>query len=138
VADAVLVAEDSSPMRHVADYAGCTLAGGDGFAEALENALACARREHVFLLKAGHAAEPALIDEVRDFLEYGRGAQGACGLVRETATNLLTQIFPRAAPLAGLVASRDRCRETHARDLADLARRLRPAVALKSGARRLL
>jgi hypothetical protein len=100
--------------------------------------LVCARRDHVFLLKAGYAAEPALIDEVRDFLEYGRGGKDACGVVRESAASFVTRVFPRASAVAGLVAGRDKCRAVRGRNLDDLARRLRPAVQLKNGARRLL
>jgi hypothetical protein len=138
VADAVLVGEDSAAMRYIADYAGCTLACGSGFAEGLDNGLACARREHVFLLKTGYGADPALIEEVRDFLEYGRGGQDACGVVREAPGSVFTRLVPRASPVAGLVAARDKCRALRVRNLDDLARRLRPAVALKNSARRLL
>jgi hypothetical protein len=107
-------------------------------ARALAVALAAARSEEIFLLKAGYAAEPPLIDEVRDFLEFGRGRQGVCGLVRETPGGFVQRVLPGTSPLAGLIARRDKSRALNARDLPDLARRLRPAVTLKAGARRLI
>jgi hypothetical protein len=138
VRDAVLIGEDSAALRYVADYAGCTLVSEPEPAKALAEALAAARSEHVFLLKAGYAAEPPLIDEIRDFLEFGRGREGLCGLVRETPGGLVRRFLPGASPLAGLVARRDTCCSAKARDLTELARRLRPSVLLKAGARRLI
>jgi hypothetical protein len=46
--------------------------------------------------------------------------------------------LPGTSPLAGLVAPREKARAANARDLADMARRLRPAVTFKAGARRLI
>jgi hypothetical protein len=138
VRDAVLIGEDSAALRYVADYAGCTLITDSEPASALAAALAVARSEHVLLLKAGYAAEAPLVDEIRDFVEFGRGRQGGAGLIRETPGNLLQRVFPGRSPLAGLVAARDRSRAANARDIEDLARRLRPVVLLKSGARRIL
>src|SRR5947209_7534884 len=138
VRDAVLIGENSAALRYVADYAGCTLVSEGEPAKALAEALTAARSEHVFLLKAGYAAEPPLIDEIRDFLEFGRGREGVCGLVRETPGGLVQRVLPGTSPLAGLVAPRDKARAANARDLADMARRLRPAVTFKARARRLI
>jgi hypothetical protein len=138
VRDAVLIGEDSAALRYVADYAGCTLVSEPEPAKAIAEALAAARSEHVFLLKAGHAAEPPLIDEIRDFLEFSRGRDGIAGLVRAMPGSFVERILPRTSPLVGMVASRDTCRAAHARDLDDMARRLRPSVLLKAGARRLI
>src|SRR5947199_8571356 len=80
VRDAVLIGEDSAALRYVADYAGCTLVTESEPSKALSAALACAHAEHVFLLKAGYAAEPPLLDEIRDFVEFGRGRDSVCGL----------------------------------------------------------
>jgi hypothetical protein len=138
VRDAVLIGEDSAALRYVADYAGCTLVTEADPARALAEALAAARSEHVFLLKAGYAAETPLMDEIRDFLEFGRGRDGVCGLVREVPGSFVQRVLPSTSPLAGLVAPRDKSRAAKPRDLADIARRLRPAVLLKAGARRLI
>jgi hypothetical protein len=138
VRDAVLIGEDSAALRYVADYAGCTLITESEPAAMLAAALAAARSEHVFLLKAGYAAEPPLIDEIRDFLEFGRGREDVCGRVREMPGGFVQRVLPSTAPLAGLVASRDKCRAATARDLEDLARRLRPAATFNAGARRLI
>src|SRR5947209_16670471 len=138
VRDAVLLGEDSAALRYVADYAGCTLVSKADPAKALAEALAAARSEQVFLLKAGYAAEPPLIDEIRDFLEFGRGRDGACGLVRETPGSFVQRVLPGTSPLAGLVAPREKSRAANARDLPDMARRLRPAVTFKARARRLI
>jgi hypothetical protein len=138
VRDAILIGEDSAALRYVADYAGCTLVTESDLTKALAIALACARGEHVFLLKAGYASEAPLIDEIRDFLEFGRGREGLCGLVREMPGGLVQRILPGTSLLAGLIASRDKCRSAKARDLTELARRLRPSVLLKAGARRLI
>jgi hypothetical protein len=138
VRDAVLIGEDSAALRYVADYAGCTLVTESEPAKALAEALAAARSEHVFLLKAGYAAEPPLIDEIRDFLEFGRGREGASGLVRAMPDGFVQRILPGTSPLAGLVAPRDKCRSARARDLEGMSRRLRPSVLLKAGARRLV
>jgi hypothetical protein len=138
VRDAVVIGEDSAALRYVADYAGCTLVSESEPAKALSEALAAARSEHVFLLKAGYAAEAPLIDEIRDFQEFGRGRDGVCGLVRETPGGLLQRVLPGTSPLVGLVAPREKSRAANARDLADMAWRLRPAVTFKAGARRLI
>jgi hypothetical protein len=138
VRDAVLIGEDSTALRYVADYAGCTLVSEGDPRKALAEALAAARSEHVFLLKAGYAAEAPLIDEIRDFLEFGRGRDGVSGRVRETPGGLVQRILPGTSPLVGVVAPRDKCRSAHARDLADMARRLCPSVTFKAGARRLI
>src|SRR5436305_15262028 len=66
VRDAVLIGEDGAALGYVADYAGCTLVTESEPAKALGEALATARSEDVFLLRAGYAAEPPLIVEVRD------------------------------------------------------------------------
>jgi hypothetical protein len=58
--------------------------------------------------------------------------------VREIPGRFLQRVLPNTSPLAGLVARRDKTRAAKARDIEDLARRLRPAVLLKSGARRLI
>ncbi|MGA8601690.1 MAG: transposase [Beijerinckiaceae bacterium] len=138
VRDAVLIGADTPALRYVADYAGCTLIGESEPAKALAGSLEAARSEHIFLLKAGYAAETPLIDEIRDFLEFGRGREGVCGVVREIPGRFLQRVLPNTSPLAGLVARRDKTRAAKARDIEDLARRLRPAVLLKSGARRLI
>ena len=138
VRDAVLIGEDSPALRYVADYAGCTLVTESEPAKALSAALASARGEHMLVLRAGYAAESPLIDEIRDFLEFGRGREGVCGLVRETPGGFVQRVLPGMSPLAGLVAPRDKSRAANARDLADMARRLRPNVTFKAGARRLI
>ncbi|MBV9393815.1 MAG: transposase [Methylobacteriaceae bacterium] len=138
VRDAVLVGEDSAALRYVADYAGCTLVTESDPAAALVAALSSGRAEHVFLLTAGYAAEPPLIDEIRDFLEFSGGRDTLCGLVRQTPRGLAQRLLPVISPLAGLVAPRVRSRDAGARDLADMARRLRPKVTFKAGARRLV
>jgi hypothetical protein len=137
VRDAVLIGEESAALRYVADYAGCTLITESEPAKGLAAALAAGRSEHVFLLKAGYAAEPPLIDEIRDFLEFGRGREGVCGIVRAAPGGVVQRILASTAPLVGVVAPRGKGRAANARNIEDLARRLRPAVLLKSGARRL-
>ena len=138
VRDAVLIGADTPAVRYVADYAGCTLIGESEPAKALAGSLEAARSEHIFLLKAGYAAETPLIDEIRDFLEFGRGREGVCGLVRETPGSFVQRLLPGMSSLAGLVALRDKGRAANARDLPDMARRLRPAVTFKARARRLI
>jgi hypothetical protein len=138
VRDAVLIGEDSAALRYVADYAGCTLVTESEPPKALAEALAAARSDHVLLLKAGYAAESPLIDEIRDFLEFGRGRDGVSGRVREIPGGLIQRILPGTSSLVGLVAPRDKCRAARAGDLAGMARRLRPGVTFKAGARRLI
>jgi hypothetical protein len=138
VRDAVLIGEDSAALRYVADYAGCTLVGDGDPAKALAEALAAARSDHVLLLRAGYAAEPPLIDEIRDFLEFGRGRGGVSGLVREMPGGLIQRILPGTSPLVGVVAPTSKGRAARAGDLAGMARRLRPAVTFQAGARRLI
>jgi hypothetical protein len=138
IRDAVLIGEDTPALRYVADYAGCSLISESDRAKAMAEALDLARGEHVFVLRAGYAAEPPLIVEIRDFIEVGPGRQGACGLVREMAGGFIERIWPAMSPLAGLVAPRDKGRAAGQGDLPHLARTLRPRVTLKSGARPLL
>ena len=116
IRDAVMIGAETPALRYVADYAGCTLVSESNPGKALSQALQLARGEHVFLLRAGYAAEPALIDEIRDFLEFGPGRQGAYGLVREMPGGLVQRLFPATSPLAGLIAPRDKSRAARSRD----------------------
>ncbi|GAC1329765.1 MAG: hypothetical protein NVSMB26_06420 [Beijerinckiaceae bacterium] len=138
VHDAVIAGEDSAALRHVADYAGCKLVTETEQHRALEAALACARAEHVLVLAGGYAVEGPLADEIGDFLEFGPGREGTCGRIRAARRTWITRIFPQLSHFVGLVAPRTKCQAARARDVNDLAKRLRPAVTLRASARRIV
>ncbi len=125
VADAVLVGAPQSGLDAIADDAGCELVERQIASEGLAEALAAARRDHVFLLAAGAAVERGFVDEINDVLAYG--APDRALVLRLAPHSLLTRLSPGFSQAVGIVAPKAALRGGETADLSRLARRLRCA-----------
>lgn len=124
----------------VADHAGCGLIEAAGEGDWFRRAIEAARGPNVLLLRSGFAPQAGFIEEVGDFLNVCADPRSVCGqaaLLRAAPESFIERLFPGAAPLAGLIAPRDRCLSTHAGRLAALARSVNPATTLRTRARRI-
>jgi hypothetical protein len=129
--DVTLAAPSGHPeMRKIADHAGCELVEGEG-AELLRMGVESARGPNIFLLRAGRAPESGFAEEISDAL--GRTERSA--LLREAPMSPLTRIAPGFAPLAGLMAQRDRLLAVSGGTLGAYARAVKPAITLRTRAR---
>jgi hypothetical protein len=123
----------------VADHAGCGLIEAAGEVEWLGQAIEAARGPNVLLLRSGFALQAGFTDEVGDLLN-ARSPGGVCqraALLRAAPEIVIERLFPAAAPLAGLIAPRDRCIAAAAGRLAALARTVKPSMTLRTRARRI-
>jgi hypothetical protein len=134
VRDACIVGPVGARLGPIADHAGCRLIEHDDSRTALEMGLRGARNDRVLLLQAGFAPDSGFIDEISDWLAVATPQAAA---LRCAPESLAQRIFPRLAPVVGLVAGRADCLESRARDPASLARALR-AVTLRTPARRVM
>ncbi|WP_395666430.1 transposase [Methylocella sp.] len=117
----------------VADHAGCGLIEADEKTERMRAAISAAHGPHLLLLRAGFAPQQGFIEEAGDFLQVDRAGTA---FLRAVPERLLERLFPRAAPLAGLIAPRERCLRALAGDLSALAVAVAPAITLRTPARR--
>ena len=127
----------------IADQAGCALFEAPGESEWLSRAIEAARGPELLLLRSGFAPLAGFIEDAGDFLRAGGvGNPGShrAAVLRAAPETFIERLFPRAAPLAGLIAPRDRCVELFATkstsQFAALARSFGSAVALRTNARR--
>ncbi len=124
----------------IADHSGCGLIEAASEREWLRAAIEAARGPSVFLLRSGFAPEAGFIEEARDFLRapaQDSGQNSGAALLRAAPERFAERIFPRMAPVAGLIAPRDRCLAAPAGELAALIRSIRPAATLRTHARRI-
>jgi hypothetical protein len=133
IADAVLAGPPGRGLERVADDAGCALVETAEIEAGLAQALALARRDRVFVLRAGAAVERGFVDEVSDALAYG-AADGAL-VLRAAPGSLLTRLSPRFSEPVGLIGPKSALRAAATADLKRLARSLRCAE-LTTNARR--
>jgi len=132
VRDVTLAASAGRPgMRRIADHAGCELIESDDPVRVLGAALTAARNANVFILRAGRAPETGFTEELTDLLSTGAGA----AVMREAPRRLLTRVVPGLAPIAGLVARRDRLMITQARAFHELVRHAGSPPAMRTRAR---
>lgn len=124
----------------IADQAGCALIEAAIESEWLRRAIEAARGPELFLLRSGFAPEAGFIEEASDFLSLAEGDLRAA-VLRAAPATFAERLFPRAAPLAGLIASRDQCLEAAAKHrtvkFAALAKSLHFATSFKTHARRI-
>ena len=128
----------------VADQASCSLFEAASEREWLRRAIEAARGPELFLLRSGFATQTGFIEEAGDFLRARSasdpGSRNAA-LLRAEPETFIERLFPRTAPLAGLIAPRDRCVELSAKkstsQFTALARSFRSAAALRTNARRI-
>lgn len=133
VADAVLVGPPQRGLDRVADEAGCALVESSDAESGLARALDLARRDWVFLLRAGHAVERGFIDEVNDAFAYG--AVDRALVLRAAPSSLVTRLSPRLAEPVGIIAQKSALRAPATANIGRLAKALRGAE-LNGAARR--
>jgi hypothetical protein len=135
--DVVIAGPEGHGLGLIADHAGCGLIEAGTEPIWLRRALEAARGPDLLLLRSGHAPELGFIEEVGDFIS-GRGGASALRAARLHAAPeaFLERLFPRLAPLAGLIAPRDLCLGAPAGRFDILVRHVGKAKALRSCARR--
>jgi hypothetical protein len=142
--DVAIAGPPGQGLGLIADQAGCALFEAASESEWLRRAIEAARGPELFLLRSGFAPQPGFIEEAGDFLRAGGvdnpGSKHAA-LLRAAPETFVERLFPHAAPLAGLIAPRDRCVELSANKsalkFAKLARSFNSAASLRTNARRI-
>jgi hypothetical protein len=137
--DVVIAGPESRGLGLIADHAGCGLIEAATEPVWLRRALEAARGPDLLLLRSGHAPELGFIEEAGDFVS-GRGDASGSRTARLHAApeRLLERLFPRLAPLAGLIAPRDLCLRAPHGPFPTLVRHIGRAPALRSCARRIV
>jgi len=138
IADVRIAGPSGQDLTLLARHAGCDLSEADNEPDWLRLALEAARGPDVFLLRCGRAPEAGFIEEAGDFLaHHGKGtARAAC--VRAVPESFFERLFPSLAPVAGLIATRDRMLGAPRSGFARLARFVVPAATFRARARRIL
>jgi hypothetical protein len=121
----------------VANHAGCTLVVAENEVAWLHLALQAARGPDVFLLSCGRAPEAGFIEEAGDFLAKNTKDKSRAACLRAAPESFLERIFLAQAPVAGLIASRDRMLGAPRGGFAKLARCIGPAATFRTRARRI-
>ena len=135
--DVLIAGPEDRGLDLIADHAGCGLVQATTEAAWLRRALEAARGPDLLLLRSGHAPEPGFIEEAGDFVSARGGPSRARAARLYVAPEaFLERLFPRLAPLAGLIAPRDLCLEVPASTFKSLARQVGRAAALRTVARR--
>lgn len=131
--DVLIAGPARAGLDVVADHAGCGLIQASGEAQWLRAAIEAAREPHVLLLRAGFAPQQGFVEEAGDLLQ-SEAVRAA--ILRAAPERFLERLFPRLAPLAGLIAPRERCLRTPAANMSGLARALSPVSTMRVCARR--
>jgi len=142
--DVAIAGPSGQGLGLIADQAGCGLFEAPAESEWLRRAIDAARGPELFLLRSGFAPLAGFIEEAGDFLRaQGADKSGSApvALLRAAPETFAERLFPRAAPLAGLIAPRDRCAELFANKsamkFAALAQFFKSATPLRTNARRI-
>lgn len=135
VRDVILLAPHGDRgLRTVTEHAGCRLVEAEAFRDGFVRALAIAKQPTVFAVRAGASFDRGFLDEVAGLLGPDRAADGApCFLLRQAPEGFAARILPDLAPVAGLIASRERM-GVAASDFAGVLRRAGKARTLTSRA----
>lgn len=135
--DVVIAGPEGLGLDVIADHAGCGLIEAATEPEWLRRAIEAARGPDLLLLRSGHAPDLSFIEEASDLVSGCGGAPGSrMARLHVAPERLLERLFPRLAPLAGLIAPRDLCLRAPRGGFPVLARHLGKAPALRSFARR--
>jgi hypothetical protein len=119
----------------VADHAGCAMIEGVCEEDWLGLALEAARGPDLLLLRSGYAPEAGFIEEAGDFLaDAGEGERMA--RLHAAPATFAERLFPNAAPVVGLIASREFCLRAPSGRFRTLVHCVRPAATLRTRARR--
>ena len=139
--DVAIAGPSGQGLGLIADQAGCGSDRGGDESEWLRRAIEAARGPQLFLLRSGFAPEEGFVEEAGDFLQRPRQAGSGAARASRGARTFVERLFPRAAPLAGLIAPRDQCLEGAAErrsaEFAALAESLTSARRLRTHARRI-
>ena len=119
-------------LENIADHAGCGLVEAADSRAAILAALAGTRESTIFLIRAGLAPEAGFASELAECLDEGQG----CARMRENPHNFITRLLPGLAPVAALLATREKLAAIADHDLAVMSRRLGAAPTLRLRARR--
>ena len=105
----VVTSGPDAGLQRVADHAGCGLVAAPAFEAALRQGLAAARSSKVFVLRAGATLDRGFLDEGARLLgpEANPDDTGVL-LLRQTPEGLATRLLPDLAPVAGIIASREK------------------------------
>ncbi len=138
--DVAIAGPAGQGLALIADQAGCGLIEAQTEGEWLARAIEAARGPDLFLLRSGFAPQAGFIEEAGDFVSApggdGRGHARAV-LLRAAPDSFAERLFPRAAPAAGLIASRDQCLRSSPITFAALLQAIDAATALRTPARRI-
>ena len=121
----------------VTNHAGCALIEAESEAEWIYLALQAARGPDVLLLRCGRAPEAGFIEEAGDFLAKNTKDKSRAASLRAAPESFLERVFLSLAPVAGLIASRDRMLSAPRGGIAKLARCIGPAATFRTRARRI-
>jgi hypothetical protein len=142
--DVAIAGPSGRGLGLIADQAGCALFEAASESEWLRRAIAAARGPELFLLRSGFAPQLGFIEEAGDFLRaegVDNPGRTHAALLRAAPETFVERLFPRTAPLAGLIAPRDRCVELSAAKspvkFPALARFFNSAATLRTNARRI-
>jgi len=135
--DVLVAGPEDHGLDLIADHAGCGLVQATTEAAWLRRALEAARGPDLLLLRSGHAPGLGFIEEAGDFVS-ARGSTSRTRTARlyVAPEAFLERLFPRLAPLAGLIAPRDLCLQAPPSTFKSLVRHIGKAPALRSVARR--
>ena len=104
--DVAIAGPTGQDLGLIADQAGSGLIEAATEAEWLRGAIEAARGPQLFLLRSGFAPQAGFIEEAGDLLRAGSAPTAR---LRAAPDGFVQRLFPGAAPLAGLIAPRDRC-----------------------------
>jgi hypothetical protein len=124
-------------LSFLANHAGCGLVEAVNEADWLGIALQEARGPHVFLLRCGRAPDAGFIEEARDFLASHSNDQPRAACLHAIPESFLERLFPSLAPVAGLIASRDRMLSAPRGGFSQRVGFVRPASVFYTRARRI-
>lgn len=135
--DVVIAGPEGHGLGLIADHAGCGLIEAGTEPVWLRRALEAARGPNLLLLRSGHAPEPGFIEEVADLVSGGGGnSMLRPARLHANPEAFPERLFPRLAPLAGLIAPRDLCLGAPSGRFDILVRHVGKAKVLRSRARR--
>lgn len=124
---------DSRDLARIADHAGCEFVVTEKWLDAVKGALKIAREPRVFVLQAGFAPENGFYEELSD-LAWETHLSATRFLERPTAA--LHRALPFLAPLAGIVADKDRLAQASGSSFSAWTRSVGPKRTMRTRARR--
>lgn len=134
--DVAIAGPEGHGLGVIADHAGCGLVEAATEPLWLRRALEAARGPDLMVLRAGHAPEPGFIEEAGDFLSRRGASLGRTARLHAAPERFLERLFPRFAPLAGVIAPREICLGAPYGPFPTLVRHIGRTPALRSCARR--